>query len=300
MQPCTAALETMRRYLGPILLCLVACEPPREATAPAISCDQPERLGELPAEVGESSGLAISRTRPGVFWTHNDAGHDATLFAIDSTGLLLASIEVTGARNVDWEDIALAACPGGECLYIGDIGDNRENREEIVVYRVPEPAPGSARTAPAQSFRFRYPDQPRDAESLFVTSDARVFIISKGRSDAVGVYVAQLPDPDGVATLRFAQALTDVTPQFPQQVTGAALAPDGQTVAVRSYTSLRLYRLQGERLDPLMDEPGVDLGPLAEPQGEAIDIRRDGVVFLTSEAGTADMAGLISRVRCRL
>jgi hypothetical protein len=290
----------MRRFLSPILLCLLACGPSREAAAPAITCDDPERLGELPAEVEESSGLAISRARPGVFWTHNDAGHDATLFAIDSTGLLLASIEVTGARNIDWEDIALAACSDGECLYIGDIGDNRENRETIVIYRVPEPAPGDARTAPAQSFRLRYPDQPRDAESLFVTSDARVFIISKGRSDAVGVYVAQLPEPGGVATLRLTQALTDVTPQFPQQVTGAALAPDGRTVAVRSYTSFRLYRLEGERLQPLMDEPGVDLVSLAEPQGEAIDIRSDGVVFLTSEAGSADMAGPISRVRCKL
>jgi hypothetical protein len=42
-----------------------------------------ERLGTLPDELAESSGVAVSRTQPGVLWSHNDSGDGPTLYAID-------------------------------------------------------------------------------------------------------------------------------------------------------------------------------------------------------------------------
>ena len=33
-----------------------------------------EELGPLPPELREASGLAVSRTQPGVLWAHNDSG----------------------------------------------------------------------------------------------------------------------------------------------------------------------------------------------------------------------------------
>ena len=37
-------------------------------------------MGRMPDELRESSGLGISRTRPGVFWTHNDSGDRPRLY----------------------------------------------------------------------------------------------------------------------------------------------------------------------------------------------------------------------------
>ena len=45
-----------------------------------------EELGRLPPELRESSGLAVSRTQPGVLWSHNDSGDAPTLYAIDVKG----------------------------------------------------------------------------------------------------------------------------------------------------------------------------------------------------------------------
>lgn len=95
------------------------------------------QMGRMPAELWESSGLGISRTYPGVFWTHNDSGDRPRLYAIDSTATLLATFEVEGAGARDWEAMALGPCPGPSgtsCLYVADVGDNRSARESVTIY----------------------------------------------------------------------------------------------------------------------------------------------------------------------
>ncbi len=60
-----------------------------------------------------ASGLAVSRTQPGVLWAHNDSGDAPMLYAIDLKGT--APGEGRGARTpwrIDWEDIAAGPCPG--------------------------------------------------------------------------------------------------------------------------------------------------------------------------------------------
>ena len=43
---------------------------------------------------------------------------------------------VAGANVQDWEDLASAPCRVGSCLYIADVGDNRESRERITISRL--------------------------------------------------------------------------------------------------------------------------------------------------------------------
>src|SRR5690606_27346287 len=111
----------------------------------------------LPNEVRESSGLAQSLRDPGLFWTHNDAGHGPEIYAVDVEGQLVQRILVTGAEAEDWEDIESAPCPGGECLLVGDIGDNDGEREYVTIYRIPEPEPGSSESQAAEALHARFP-----------------------------------------------------------------------------------------------------------------------------------------------
>ena len=93
-----------------------------------------EELGVVPDELTESSGLAVSRTQPGVLWSHNDSGDGPNLYAIDPSGRLLAVFPVANAAAVDWEDMSSGPCPasllarapleGAACLYLADSGDN--------------------------------------------------------------------------------------------------------------------------------------------------------------------------------
>lgn len=264
------------------------------------TCETPERAADLPAEVRESSGIAASRTHTGVLWTHNDSGGDAVLFALDTSGALLGSVAVTGADFTDWEDIEAGSCDGGECLYIGDIGNNRGARGEGVIYRISEPAPDAPASAPAERFPIRYPEGNWDAEALFVLPGPELYVISKGVDQPVTLFRYPPPlRPDEPVRLEPVQRLTEAPVSLPDQVTGASADPDGRWVAVRTYTALQLYRHDGGAFEATLDSAGVDLSTLVEPQGEGVGIAADGVIYLSSERGLHDAAP-IGRLRCSL
>ncbi|HEX2190843.1 MAG TPA: hypothetical protein VHG51_18190 [Longimicrobiaceae bacterium] len=282
------------------LLALAACGPgdvPGGAAGAACSVEQ--RSVPLPETVSESSGLAESRRRPGIFWTHNDSGGDAVLFAMDAGGRLLGTVAVTGAQNRDWEDVAAGPCPAGACLYVADTGDNEAGRRNVELYRVPEPEPGAAATAPAERMTLRYPGGPRDSEAMFVLPDGGIYLVTKGRRNPVELYrVPGVFRAGATATLQRVSSLSTAEPGRINQVTGAAATPDGTRVAVRTYTGLYLFRTADllASSEPTADR--VDLASLGEPQGEAVEIRDDGSVFLTSESPGKGEPGVLSRLAC--
>ncbi|HEV2734240.1 MAG TPA: hypothetical protein VGV85_05345 [Longimicrobiaceae bacterium] len=290
-----------RRPGALLVLAAAACAPGDVpgAAAATTTCQVVESSIRLPEDVAESSGLAESRVRPGVFWTHNDSGGDPVLYAVNAAGQLLGTVRVTGAENKDWEDVAVGPCPGGSCLYIGDTGDNNGKRKDVEVYRVPEPLPTATATAPAQRFKLRYPQQSRDSEAMFVLPDGTLYLITKGRQHPVELFRAAAPLRAGATSvLQRVSGLSTSEPGRIDQVTGAAATPDGRRVAVRTYTGLYVFRtadlLSGDQ--PAAER--VDLAPLDEPQGEAVEIRDDGTVFLTSESPGKGDPALMAQLSC--
>ncbi|HEX2095235.1 MAG TPA: hypothetical protein VHG28_22755 [Longimicrobiaceae bacterium] len=287
-----------------LVLTLAACSPGdtgRGTGEPVEVCRVSQRSVPLPGEVRESSGLAVSRRTPGVLWTHNDSGSDPSLFAVDSTGRLLGRVRVTGAENKDWEDIAAGPCPGGTCLYVGDTGDNDDDRRDVEVYRFPEPAPGDTATRPAERITLVYPGGPRDAEALAVLPGGDLLIVTKGKKETVELYRARAPlRTDAPVRLTRITGLSSNRPERLHQVTGASATPDGRWVAVRTYTALHLFRTDDLLTGGNPASDRVDLAPLTEPQGEAVALRSDGTVFLTSEAPGKGEPGTLSRLVCEL
>jgi len=270
--------------------------------ASAAPCSTPRRIATLPSEVKEASGVAASRRHPGILWLHNDSGADAVVYAADTTGRIQARVRVTGATNRDWEDIALGTCPTGDCIYIADTGDNRLRHDHGVIYRIPEPAPGDTVSATAERFPFQYPDGPRDVEAMYLLPDGGLYLISKGRKHPAELFRYPAPLRAGeTVTLELVQALSDDALPIPYQITAASASPDGRWVAVRSYSALQLYRPRPDgTLAPALPPPGLSLDPLAEPQGEGVEITDDGTIFLASEAGLARSPGTIGVTRCEL
>src|SRR5215468_8138892 len=87
--------------------CIVSAQTPPPASATPRAPKAVERIGQIDyGPISESSGLVASRKHPGVYWTHNDSGNPAVIFAITHEGKFVAEFPVA-AKNNDWEDIAI-------------------------------------------------------------------------------------------------------------------------------------------------------------------------------------------------
>lgn len=267
--------------------------------------DKPQIVGKISTgEITESSGIAASLCRKNVFWTHNDSGDDAFLFAIDKSGAKLGTYKVTGAKNNDWEDVAAFKNGAGECfLYVGDIGNNERTRSEMTIYRVKEPnvsdadkssgKKNPAATEAAQAIKFVYPDIRQDAETLLVhpqTGD--IYVLSKSISRASGVYkLAANYDLNKTNTL---EKIADFSvPAVPDGfLTGGGVAPDGRRVIICDYFNAYEIALppDAKNFDEIWKQTPkiVDLG--AREQGESVGYAADGKsIFATSEKKNSPM-----------
>jgi hypothetical protein len=255
--------------------------------------------------IKESSGIAASRRNAGIFWTHNDSGDGPFIYAFDRQGKHRGVWRVTGAKAVDWEDMAIGPGPrrGRSYLYLGDIGDNSKKRGQITVYRVAEPQvnpKGSSSTAQnpldteaADVIRLKYPDGKYDAETLLIhpfTGD--LYVITKVMGAPARVYKLRAPAPkSGVSTLSYVGEL-----RFPNQflgfITGGDISPDGRRVVICDYLGACELILPGKRgiaFDEIWKQSPlpVDIGgfPGVRRQGEAICYRADGLAILATSEG---------------
>lgn len=287
--------------LAVVLVTPAAGQVPTESPASdsgSIVCSVEGAGMELPAEVRESSGLAASFRSPGTFWTHNDRGNDPELFAVDGTGRLLQRVAVAAAAT-DWEDIETGPCEEGDCIYIGDIGDNDAERSVITIYRLQEPLAEESRASALVTLHARYPDGPRDAESLFVRPSGDLYVITKGRREEIALYRYPAPQrPDVLVELERVRVLFPEPEDSDDRVTAATSTRDGSLIAVRTLRSLYFFMaddlVAGKVLRPEM----ISLAALNEPQGEGLAITDGGMVWLASEADGRDEPPVLNRLRC--
>lgn len=235
--------------------------------------------------VQEASGIVASRRNPGVLWVHNDSGDAARIYAINAKGDFLGVCNIGGAQCRDWEDIAIGPGPdpNQHYLYIGDIGDNRDQYQDVLVYRVSEPTVGAGASfepttiGPTDVIRLTYPDGPRDAETLLVDPLTRdLYIISK-REWRSKVYLAAFP-----------QSTTEQIKmeQVAEMPWGFAVAgdvsPDGRRVIIRGMFNASLWgRSVGEPLWRAFSGKQIQLPLIDEPQGEGICFDSRGAGYFT-------------------
>lgn len=233
--------------------------------------------------ITEASGLAVNGD---VRYVINDGGDSIQVFELGPDCRVRQVLE-DPTDPYDVED--LARTPDGR-LWLSDTGDNREERETVAL----EVLAPSGRLS---LYRMSYPDGPHDAEALLVDHSGRPYVITKSPLGSSGVYTPQDALATGrttalrkVTTLRFFPTGTPGGPVravSPLLVTGAALAPDGRRLAVRTYTDVYLWDVpDGDIAAALGDGKPKRLALPREEQGEAVAFSSDGRSLLTVSEGT--------------
>lgn len=271
------------------------------ATGPETpACTIVSALTPLSADVRETSGLARGRVNADVIWTHNDSGNHPEIFALGMDGAVRARVSVRGVLFSDWEDMEGGACASGHCLYIADIGDNGGEREHVTIYEVPEPALPASAVEATRAIKARFADGPQDAEALFRLPSGDLYIVTKGRQKSIKLYRLDPAGADGYGTLKLLRELAPQPRAGSDRVTAATASPNGEWVAIRSYSNLQLYRTTDLLAAGGAAALTYSLLPVGERQGESLALADDGSIWMTSEAERGKDLPTMSRLKCTL
>lgn len=218
----------------------------------------------------EVSGLAASRRNPGTLFFHEDDDGEPVLVRHGGGPDTEHAIPVEG---LDWEDVGIGPCPTGidacDCVCLGDIGDNLQDRTSLQLVWFPEPATGQA--IEPTVWEVTWPDHPRDAEAMLVDLDGTVYIVAKFES-AVGVATGPgplevLPGPDVGGD---------------EKIIAGSVSPNGRRVMLRTDDHVWLY--EGDDVRSALAAAPVSLPEPDQKRQEAATFSADGrSVFLTGE-----------------
>lgn len=241
-----------------------------------------KKIGQLPEEVLESSGLAVYDD---LFITHPDSGNPPKLWGVKYP--FTTNKEINGElelpqhiKNIDWEDLAQ---DDQNNLYIGDFGNNNQQRKNLYIIKY------NLLTNTSEHIEFHYPDQtafpPKknkdknyDCEAM-LWAKGKLYLFSKNKGNK-HVKVYQLPDQAGSYEAEIIDTL-----KLPLQITGADISQDGQFVTLLSYGKVLLYRTAYDADENLALTPFNCKQFTRSGQTEAIVFLDEENLLITNEKG---------------
>jgi len=234
----------------------------------------------------EISGVAASRINAGILYIHDDSGNPSQVYLTDGIGADKGTLTLTSVGNRDWEDIAVGPGPiaGISYVYVGDIGDNDSKYSSVFVYRFPEPdltgktLPFINNITAVDAIELKYPDGPRNAETLMVDPLTKDIYIASKESNISKIYVARYPQSTTSVTV-----LSPVAQLYFNKTTGGDISPDGTEILIRSNQLIWYWKLAaGTGISAgLLTQPQIAPYYNNEPQGEGVGFAADGTGYYT-------------------
>jgi len=203
---------------------------------------------ELPKHLDESSSVEVT-SKSDWIWTLEDSGNAPELYALDKTGAVKNTLSITNAKNNDWED--LASDDEGN-LYIGDFGNNDNDRQNLAIYKVDASDLKHKSAAISKKISFYYPEQTEfppkkskhvfDAESFFYYRN-NFYIFTKNRSSKFNgrTTLYQVPDQEGNHSAKLISTFDTCDGFSHCAVTSADISPDGKKVVILSSTYIWIF-----------------------------------------------------------
>lgn len=197
----------------------------------------------------EVSGIVKSPKHEGVFWVHGDSGTPDRIYAIDADGNIISEdkkykgAKVKGAKNVDWEDLALGE---NGTLILADIGNNCECRDDLKIYILEEPKPDDEEAKVLFEYRVKYPERKDligqflesnyNAEAVF-QKDGIIYILTK-QLRKTRLFKLEHPKEKEMNELVEVESIPTKN-----LVTAADISPDGSLLAVLLYDQVIVFEV---------------------------------------------------------
>jgi hypothetical protein len=219
---------------------------------------------------------------------------------VNFVGKIIDDFEVKNAKNNDWEDLAK---DNKGNLYIGDFGNNGNNKKELTVYKLSNPEVEKGDKIDAEKIKFNYPEQkdypPKksqfyyDTEAFFHWGNS-LYLITKNRTRPYDgkAMIYKVPDTKGEYEAQLVGTLFLCNNQNTCSVTSAAISSDGKTIVLLSYGLL--WTINDFELDDFSigNLKQIDLG--VRTQLESVCFLNESTLLLSDERSHGQGGNLYS------
>ncbi len=239
------------------------------------SCESHGRLtieGDITNSLTEISAAELDLNAD-ILWTIQDAGNSNNLFGLNLKGHIVRNIDISNAKNKDWEDLASDSIGN---IYIGDFGNNNEKRKKFRILKVKYADLNNA-SAKAEIIEFTLPkhQDSKDFEAFFLLNNS-FYIFSKETKKFI---VIKVPNEIGKQ-----QATIISNHKFQgknNKITSADISEDGKTIVLLNHD--KLWKLSNYQSDDFFSGDIKKLSFKHDSQKEGVGFKNNSVVIITDE-----------------
>jgi hypothetical protein len=264
-----------------LLITTVACSQQGEKVNSTIFLPG-KQLAEIKNDkLDELSGLAASVNNPGLLWTLNDSGNKSEIYLVDNQLNIKLTCKLEGAKNRDWEDIAIGPGPepGKTYVYVGDVGDNLKAFQHKRIFRFEEPVLGadnSIKISNVDKIVFELEGEKKDSEAIMINpKNKNLYILSKEKAPC---FLYELKYPYSTTDSLVAKKIVPIAVSI---VCAADFAKNGKEMLIKNYKNVYYWKIKNDSIALALRERPYVVEYKKEPQGESICFAGDGSGYYT-------------------
>ncbi len=207
-----------------------------------------KELYVLPKHLKEVSGIVFNGNS-NLIWMLEDSGNANAIYGVDDKGQQQRKVTIAQTENVDWEDITK---DNEGNLYIGDFGNNDNERKDLTIYKIAKDYLKNESVIPSYKVSFAYPEQtefpPKKTElfydvEAFVVYKNNFYLFTKNRSKGFDgtTFLYKVPNQAG---FHQAQLLGQFKAEGDFQnaaITSAGISPDERKVVLLSHSQIWIF-----------------------------------------------------------
>ncbi|WP_040560084.1 hypothetical protein U8527_20550 [Kordia algicida OT-1] len=251
-----------------------------------VNYGQLKAVGTLSGDLEEVSGME-NIPNSDDFWMINDGGNDPKVFIVNKEGKITKTLNVQ-AKNKDWEDLTKDKAGN---LYIGDFGNNRNNRKHQNIYKLSASNLSSKKNIDPIKIEFSFPNQKKyppkkkdrhfDVESFF-HHNGYLYLFTKSRSkkDYGRTDLYKIPATEGKYEAQFISTF-NTCDDMNCWITSAAISPNGKKVVLLSHETV--WQFTDFKGDDFLSGKMTKFDLKHESQKEGICFKDNNTVYITDE-----------------
>ncbi|WP_035093440.1 NHL repeat-containing protein [Aquimarina macrocephali] len=242
------------------------------------------KINTLPNLLHEISGITMLSDHN--VYAINDSGNSNVLFCLNQKGKIVRQIKIPGAKNIDWEDLAHDQ---EDNIYIGDFGNNGNDRKDLVIYKV---SGILSNTIITSKIEFIYEDQKKfppkkkrlnfDVEAfIHLHGNLYLFTKNRGKKSKGVTKLYRVSATPGKYTAKLIGKYETCKNYSNCLVTGATINKSEDKIALLTHN--KVFLLSNFKDDNLFDGVIQKIALKHNSQKEGICFKNDSTLFITDE-----------------